>query len=300
MVSGGAQDGSQLRDILTAMDAIRWTDSVLYHGEGPIWWPRLAQLRCVDMLAGDVLTFADDGEPTRTATGSPVAACLRPRATGGAILAGEREVWLADRDDLTDLRRCSADLVPAGVRFNDGGCDLAGRFYCGTMAYDRTPGAGALYRIDPHAGSAEVVHAPVTISNGLAWCPINQVAYYIDTVTRTIFKTDPDVLDLVPFVTVPETDFWPDGLCLAADGGVWVALNGAGKVVRYNTQGIRDAEIQVAAAQVTACTFGGPDLTTLYITTSRENLPDDADPQAGSVFVAPGVDQGLPGAQFGT
>jgi sugar lactone lactonase YvrE len=37
----------------------------------------------------------------------------------------------------------------ADVRMNEGGCDPDGRFYCGSMAYDKQAGAAALYRLDP-------------------------------------------------------------------------------------------------------------------------------------------------------
>jgi sugar lactone lactonase YvrE len=56
--------------------------------------------------------------------------------------------------------------------------------------------------------------------------------------------------------------------------------------------------VEVGARQVTACTFGGPDLDRLYITTSREDLDPGDDPLAGSLFtVVPGV-RGLPVRTF--
>ena len=79
-----------------------------------------------------------------------------------------------------------------------------------------------------------------------------------------------------------------------SEGGIWVALFGGSAVHRYTAEGDLDEVIEVEARQVTACTFGGPDLDRLYITTSRENLEPDDDPLAGSLFTAvPGV-TGLP------
>ena len=76
-----------------------------------------------------------------------VAAALRPRRSGGAVIGIERGFVLEDADGgLTPLGEFWAD---AGVRMNEGGCDPYGRFYCGSMAYDQTPGAGTLYRLDP-------------------------------------------------------------------------------------------------------------------------------------------------------
>jgi sugar lactone lactonase YvrE len=84
----------------------------------------------------------------------------------------------------------------------------------------------------------------------------------------------------------------PDGLTVDAEGGVWVALFGGGVVRRYTPEGRLDAVVEVPAAQVTACTFGGPRLDRLYITTSRENLAPGDDPLAGSLFA---VDTGVTG-----
>jgi sugar lactone lactonase YvrE len=76
------------------------------------------------------------------------------------------------------------------------------------------------------------------------------------------------------FVELARDDGRPDGLTVDADGGVWVALNHSGTVRRYTPAGTLDAVVEVPARQVTACAFGGPDLTDLYITTSREGLAE--------------------------
>ena len=74
---------------------------------------------------------------------------------------------------------------------NEGGCDPDGRFYCGSMAYDKRPGAGALYRLDPDR-SVRVVLDGVTISNGLDWSPDGTLAYYNDTDTFRVDVFDYD------------------------------------------------------------------------------------------------------------
>src|SRR5687768_9085448 len=125
------------------MRAEQLTDPVAHHGEGPVWWPGWGGLRWVDMLAGAVLALTEDGAITRTPCG-PIAAAVRPRTGGGAVIALERGFAFTDAPDGPLLR--SPDLWrDRGVRFNEGGCAPDGRFYCGTMAYDQRPGAGALY-----------------------------------------------------------------------------------------------------------------------------------------------------------
>src|SRR3712207_4647703 len=159
------------------MRAEQVTGPVAYHAEGPVWSPRWGGLRWVDMLAGDVLSLDPDGTVRRRSVGS-VAAALRPRRGGGAVVAFERGFALEEPDGtLTPLDPLwSAE----DVRMNEGGCDPDGRFWCGSMAYDQRPGGGALYRLDPD-GSVRVVLRNVTISNGLEWSPDGSRAYYNDT-----------------------------------------------------------------------------------------------------------------------
>lgn len=274
------------------------TDPVAYHGEGPVWSKRWGGLRWVDMLAGDVLALRPDGTVDRRHVGSVVAA-LRPRIGGGAVLGVERGFALEEPDGtLTTLASLWAD---PGVRMNEGGCDPEGRFYCGSMAYDKTPGAAALYRLDPD-GSTHRVLDQVTISNGLEWSPDGSRAYYNDTETSRVDVFDYDretgLTGRRAFVHIPPGEGRPDGLTVDADGGVWVALNHSGTVRRYTPDGRVDAVIEVPPRQVTACTFGGENLDQLYMTTSRENLPPGQDPLAGSLFRADAGVRGLPVREF--
>jgi sugar lactone lactonase YvrE len=166
------------------------------------------------------------------------------------------------------------------------------------MAYDKRPGAGSLYRLDPD-GSITVVLDQVTVSNGLEWSPDGSRAYYNDTDThRTdVFDYDAESGLTGRRVFADVAPARPDGLTVDSDGGVWVALSGAGAVRRY-VDGRPDEVVEVAARKVTACTFGGQGLDELFITTSREDLEPGDDPQAGSLFRAvPGV-TGLPAREF--
>jgi sugar lactone lactonase YvrE len=260
------------------------TGPAAYHGEGPVWSERWGGLRWVDMLAGDVLSLAADGTVERHHVGS-VAAALRPRRRGGAVIGVERGFALEEADGA--IRQLDELWTDTHVRMNEGGCDPDGRFYCGSMAYDQRPGAGALYRLDPD-GSVRVVLENVTISNGLEWSPNGSRAYYNDTPTHRIDVFDYDgesgLTGRRPFAEIPAEAGGPDGLTVDEEGGVWVALYGGGAVRRYTPEGMLDEVIEVPAKQVTACTFGGSDLDELFITTSREDLKPGEDPLAGSLF----------------
>jgi sugar lactone lactonase YvrE len=280
------------------MRAEQITDPVAYHGEGPVWSQRWGGLRWVDMFAGDVLSLQPDGTVERRHVGS-VAAALRPRSRGGAVIGVERGFALEEPNgSLMTLEELWTDT---GVRMNEGACDPDGRFYCGSMAYDRTPGAGALYRLDPD-GSTHVVLDGLTISNGLDWSPDGSRAYYNDTETYRVdvfdYERNISLVNRRTFVDLSPADGRPDGLTVDAEGGVWVALNHSGTVRRYTPSGAVDAVVEVAAHQVTACTFGGERLDQLYMTTSRENLPPDEDPLAGSLFRAHVGVRGLPAREF--
>lgn len=258
------------------------------HGEGPFWDSVNQRLLLVDMLRGALVAVRASGETARHEFGG-VTATVRGRRGGGFVLATER-----------GFRLLSPALAPEGpeipvfddplLRMNDGGCDPGGRFYCGTMAYAETPGAGALYRLDPDL-SVHVALTGVTISNGLQWHPGGRQVYYNDTPTGCVdlYDFDPgtgEFGDRRSFVKVEPGAGLPDGMALDSDGGVWIALWGGGAVHRYDPTGRLSDRIELPVRQVSACTFGGPDGTTLYITTSRLGLGDDAEPEAGAVFAA--------------
>jgi sugar lactone lactonase YvrE len=280
------------------MRAEQVTDPVAYHGEGPVWSEAWGGLRWVDMLAGDVLSLEADGSVERRHVGT-VAAALSPRSRGGAVIGVERGFVLEEPDGaLTALPELWTDT---GVRMNEGACDPDGRFYCGSMAYDKTPGAAALYRLDPD-GSTRVVLEHVTISNGLDWSPDGSRAYYNDTDTYRVdvfdYNREAGLFNRRAFAEVAPKDGRPDGLTVDAEGGVWVALNHSGTVRRYTPDGTPDAVVEVPPRKVTACTFGGERLDQLFITTSRENLPPGEDPVAGSLFRAEVGVRGLPAREF--
>lgn len=274
------------------------TGPLCYHAEGPVWSEQWGGLRWVDMLAGDVLTLSPDGSVQRRHVAA-VAAAIRPRVGGGAVLGIERGFALESPDGtVTRMEELWSDR---SVRMNDGGCDPDGRFYCGSMAYDQRAGAGSLYRFDPD-GSTLLLLDGVTVSNGLEWSPDGSHAYYNDTATHRIDVFDYDSVSGLTarrsFVDLSADGARPDGLTVDREGGVWVAVANFGMVRRYTPDGRLDEVIEVPAKKVTACTFGGPDLDHLYITTSKEGLEPGSDPHAGSlfrVFVGP---IGLPARVF--
>ncbi len=262
-----------------------FTEPCTFHGEGPFWDAGNDRLLLVDMLAGALVEVDAEGGATRHELGG-VAAAIRARRDGGYVLATENRFALLSAD-LTVQQQLPPVFTDPKIRMNDGGCDPQGRFYVGTMAYDETPGAGTLYRLDPD-GSVDVTLRDVTISNGLQWNRAGDTVFYADTPTGRVdsFSFDPAPAAFTDRRTFTEISGGgnPDGMAIDEEDGIWVALWGGSAVHRYDPAGRLDLVVQLPVTNVTACAFGGPDLRTLFITTSRQGLDADDQPEAGAVF----------------
>ena len=280
------------------MRAEQITEPVAYHGEGPVWSGRWGGLRFVDMLAGDILSLSDDGSVDRRHV-ADVAAAIRPRSKGGTVIGIERGFALENPDGT--LIRLDELWTNDQVRMNEGSCDPDGRVYCGSMSRDKRPGAGALYRLDPDL-SVGVVLPDVTISNGLEWTKDGSRAYYNDTATYSVSVFDYDsqagLINRRVFVDLSAEGKRPDGLTVDEQDGVWVALSNGSAVRGYTAEGVLAEVIEVPVKKVTACTFGGPQLDRLFITTSREGVDASTDPLAGSLFQAIVGVRGVPAREF--
>jgi len=260
------------------------TDPLAFHGEGPSWSESWGGLRWVDMLAGDVLSLDAAGTVERLHVGT-IAAMIRPRTRGGAIIAREHD--FAILHDSGEIEPLVTVLDDPAVRFNEGGCDPQGRLYCGSMRYDAAEEGASVYRLELDH-TVTVVLSPVTISNGLEFAESGDFAYYVDTPTNRIdrLEYDPEqgFLARSTFATIPRDRGYPDGIALDVEGGVWVAIGHGSAVYRFDRDGRLDQVVDVPVSNVTACTFGGENMTTLYITTSREGIQGGAEPEAGAVF----------------
>jgi sugar lactone lactonase YvrE len=284
-------------------EASLFVDARARLGEGPVWEARSGRLAWVD-IEGRELHSTDPGTGATTTQPMPLPIGIAvPRESGGYIAALEDGFHAIDAQGGTE-RVAAIDSEAGRLRFNDGACDPVGRFLAGTMAYDYAPGAAALYRLDPDLRVSRLL-GDVTISNGLGWSPDGGTMYYVDTPTRRIDAFDYDVATGAisgrrPFVDIDGVGR-PDGLCVDVEGAVWVALWPGWSVRRYLADGTLDAILAVPVAEVSSCTFGGPDLDELFITTAWTGLSDEerqAQPHAGSLFRASVGVRGLPRATF--
>jgi sugar lactone lactonase YvrE len=268
--------------------------------EGPCWLADRERLLWVDIMAGRVHLFDPaTGDDRFVEVGQPV---------GAAVPAGDGRLAVAMRDGFALLDPDSGRLEPLadverdfdGNRMNDGKCDRAGRFWAGTMALDARPGAGSLYRLGA-GGQVERMVAGVGISNGLGWSLDDRLMYYIDTPERRMDVFDYEsatgaIANRRPFAAIDRPGS-PDGMAVDADGGLWVAIWGGGRIEHRLPDGTLAGSVVLPVSQVSSCCFGGPRLQDLYVTTAWQSLSPErraAEPLAGGLFrCRPGV-AGLP------
>jgi sugar lactone lactonase YvrE len=292
----------QGRRRLATRKAERVTVPVAYHGEGPFWDAPNGRILCTDVLAGEIVAVDPSGGLCRYKVPSQVVTVVRRRASGGFVIATGHGLIGSD-DELSTFERIADVTDDANVRTNDGGCDPFGGFVIGTMAYDERPGGGTVYRVTPTHQVIELL-APVSISNGVQWSADGTRVYYIDTPTRRVdvFDVDPDSgawSGSRVHIHVDGTPGYPDGMAVDDDDGLWVALWGAGAVNHYDTTGRLVETISVPGiTQVSSCAFGGDNRDVLYITTSRQGLPNNREPDAGAVFAVHTRSRGAVQSEF--
>jgi sugar lactone lactonase YvrE len=276
-----------------------------FHAEGPTWDAGQQQLLWVDIPAGVVhrAVLGADGELSAVAatTVGDTVGFVVPAASGGWLAgAGGGFTHLAEDGtvrELVELAGEGGSEDAGGTRMNDGGCDRAGRFFAGTMAFDQRPGAGALYRLDLD-GTVTTVLEDLTVSNGIGWSPDDRTVYLADSGPGQVWAFDYDLGSGAfsrrrLFLDFSRQDGVADGLTVDDEGCVWTALWGGGQVRRWSPEGELLAVVDLPVPQVSSCAFAGPALDLLVISTSAEGLDDAAraaQPDAGRLFTArPGV-----------
>ena len=274
-------------------------------GEGPHWDAASQSLWFVDLTSGTVLRYGQvSGSVTTFSLGQEVGAVL-PRRTGGLVLAVRDGIAVASESGEGFEIKAPVEFENAANRMNDAKCDPVGRLFAGTTAFDFASGAGALYRIDAD-WSWEAVVRGVTTSNGTAWSPDGSRMYFIDSPRQGVDVFDYDVTvgsisNRRRLVTMAAAGGIPDGMTVDAEGNLWVACFGGGRVRCYSPAGKQIGEIALPVRQVTSCAFGGSDHSELYVTSARYRMTREQlaeEPLAGATFVCrPGV-VGLPASPF--
>ncbi len=283
-------------------------------GEGAVWCTRRRALLWTDIerarlwlhapLTGTTLSWA---LPDRVGA---FALC----ASGRVLLGLAKGLAFADVDAHTGASTLAVTPVAPvepdepRTRINDGRTDRDGRFVFGTMneAEGHADRLGHFYQFSLAHGLRRLNVDDVSISNSICFSPDGGTMYFTDSIDGTILQADYDsaaarVSRVRPFVRAEKTVGMPDGSVIDADGALWNAVWGGGRVRRYLADGTIDREVIVAAPNTTCPAFGGPDLTDLYVTSSRLEMDAAAlahFPHAGGVFHAAAGIRGLADPAF--
>jgi sugar lactone lactonase YvrE len=247
-------------------------------GEGPLWHPLRKQFFWFDILGKRLHTKGqhwqfDDYVSAAGWTGETTLMV----ATSNALR--HFDITTGDHQIIAPLE---ADNTV--TRSNDGRADPQGGFWIGTMGIEAEEGAGAIYRY--YKGELRLLFAPITISNAICFAPDGKTAYFTDTPTQQIMRVALDEAgwpegDPVLHIDLQGTDFRPDGAVVDADGNLWNAQWGVGRVAGYDPQGNFIESFSFPAQQTSCPAFGGDGLHTLFCTTAAVGLTG---PEQGRTF----------------
>lgn len=232
---------------------------------------------------------------------------------GSLALAGPGRLLVAGRSGFAFFDVPTGTLTPIAdpeantpqTRMNDGKCDAAGRFFCGSTNPESGVAEGTLYSLDADL-ALQRWFSDVFMPNGIAFGPDGRTMYFADTRRSMLYAFDYDVGSGTPsnrrvFNDVGALPGGPDGATVDRDGGLWSAHVDAGCLIRYTPDGRTDRIVALPVSRPTSCTFGGPDYDRLYVTTATRNLSRErrrAEPMAGRVLVLDVGAKGLPPAEF--
>ncbi len=257
--------------------------------ESIVWDPRAQRLRWTDITLGLLSTATADGTVETSVALPPPLASFQPRAQGGFVAALGDRVVLTDEQGVVEREFARVRHATTEMRFNEGKCDPFGRFLVGSMDLSDTDPAGALYAVEPD-GRVRLLRGGFGVTNGIEWSADGSVMYVTDTSTSTIYRGSygPDGVlgELEPYVSGAAHD----GLVRDDEGCFWTAVYGSGRVERWDAGGAHLETVEVPAPNVTSVAFGGPDMSTLFVGTARENLTEEQleeHPQSGAVFQVP-------------
>jgi D-xylonolactonase len=278
-------------------------------GEGPVWDERTQTLYWVDIDRGELNQCQADGSRLESTKIGQRVCCMALRRKEPGFIAGlERSIALITLNPLTIRALASVELPlashPLNHRCNDGKCDSAGRFWVGTYTEAATRATDWFFRFDA-AGALTRAAGPFACANGPAFSLDGKSAYFVDTYGKAVYRYDvspsgePSGQRIFKRFEAEGCGF-PDGLTFDVSGCVWIAEWGASRVSRFSPEGELLEVIRLPVCQPTSCTFGGPGLKRLFITTASQGLDaaSNANGLAGALFAADLEVGGFPAARF--
>ncbi|MDX3006562.1 SMP-30/gluconolactonase/LRE family protein [Kribbella solani] len=257
--------------------SVRWRVIADHQGEvteHPVWDDRADCLYWVDSLAGLVYRWTAADGHRRWWRSFGTVGCVVLRERGGLAVAADDRIHFLDPSGAENRPPLEIGAVPAGARFNDGAVDPAGRFLVGTTSGSDAADAGAVLLSIDGAGRTRLVRTGLRESNGIGWSPDGRTMYHVDSdgagLTRAAYVPRSGSIG-TPIgcpveVVAPEV---LDGLAVATDGSVWVAVWQGGRVLRISPDGELLATLDVPVPNPTCMTFGGPAARTAFLASAR-------------------------------
>jgi sugar lactone lactonase YvrE len=275
-------------------------------GESPFWHPQEQRLYWVDIPGQRIARATVQGLQIQGAVDYwPLAqepGCIAPVQGGGLVVALRDGIYLAHTWGGPLQRLAVAPYDSTKQRFNDGKCDPQGHFWAGSLYEPKDQALGVLYRLNSQGLHA--MEDGVVTANGLAWSPDGCTAYWADTAAHQVRAFDFDAATghlsagRVFCAMTPKPAGWvwghaavyggrPDGAAVDSEGCYWSAQYEGQCLLRLSPTGQVLADVRTPVPCPTMPCFGGPDLKTLFITTSRQgrSVQELAQyPEAGCVF----------------
>lgn len=253
-------------------------------GEGVLWHPLRQQLFWFDIL-GKRLCSQQAGVPQEWQFDEYVSAAGWVDEDR-LLIASETQLFFFDVETGESTHCIPLEANDKITRSNDGCTDPYGGFWISTMGKNAEVGRGSIYRY--FGGQIKCLFSRLSIPNAICFSSDDKIAYFTDSITKKILsqKLDQEGWPLgqpQTFVDLSSQEGLPDGATTDAEGYLWVAMWGAGNVLRISPNGELSDVIVIPAPQVTCPTFGGKNLSTLYITSAAEGL-SEAVGLSGQVF----------------
>lgn len=262
------------------------------HGEGPVWDTVEQKLYWVDLLQGKYFKADISTNEIKEFSVGQSLGFLALRENNEGLVVGVRDgfgFYNEERNELA-LIEPSPEQNNKEVRFNDGAVDPNGRFFGGTMEWDGEENQGKLFRLNTDH-SWDVLEENIHITNGMGWNPEKDTFFMIDTLHNAVYAFDyylqtGDISNKRIHIQFPETEF-PDGMTIDSEGGFWIAMWEGSKINHFDKYGVKVEEIAIPVLHPTSCCFGGANMKTLFITTSKLPLSEKdrkENPLAGRTF----------------
>ncbi len=253
-------------------------------GEGPTWDSRHRKIHWVDIKGQKYHSMDIDSGEIHTFNSIGMISSIVPTNSNYLAATVDHGYYLIDSEGRHTLISRVGESSD-GCRFNDGKADPFGNYVAGTMDMNETKPLGALYGLK--GKSAKIMLLNLTISNGLAWDTKKGLFYHIDTPRRRVdaysYSSSMDLERAgvaAEFRNLPGS---PDGMAIDAEGRLWVAHWGGGRISVFDPDSGRIVDtILFPATNITSCTFAGDDLSELFVTSASAGANGD---MGGSVFL---------------